>query len=114
MGVLLTAIIVAGRSGSAFAAEIGAMRLNEEVDALNATGVSTPDDVLVPRTIGLVIALPLLTVIADAVGLAGGAPAVPRAARTCRLAQYIQRVQDAIAPTTFWVGIIKARRCSRC
>ena len=73
LGVLLTAIIVAGRSGSAFAAEIGAMQLNEEVDALEATGVDPYEVLVVPRVLGLVIALPLLTLIADLIGLTGGA-----------------------------------------
>ena len=73
LGVLLTAVIVAGRSGSAFAAELGAMKLNEEVDALTATGVEPVEVLVLPRVLGLVIALPLLTAIADGVGLAGGA-----------------------------------------
>jgi hypothetical protein len=73
MGVLLTAIIVAGRSGSAFAAEIGVMRLNEEVDALQSMGVDYFEVLVLPRLIGLFIALPLLTIIADAMGLVGGA-----------------------------------------
>ena len=73
LAVLLTAIIVAGRSGSAFAAEIGAMKLNEEVDALHAIGVDPHEVLVLPRVIGLVIALPLLTVVADLVGLTGGA-----------------------------------------
>src|SRR5205823_6440526 len=58
LGVLLTAIIVAGRSGSAFAAELGSMRLNEEVDALTATAVDPFEVLVVPRVLGLVIALP--------------------------------------------------------
>ncbi len=107
MGVLLTAIIVAGRSGSAFAAEIGAMRLNEEIDALKATGVDPIDVLVLPRTVGLVIALPLLTVIADGVGLAGGA-ILCRLLLDMPLIQYIQRMDEAIADTTFWVGIMKA------
>lgn len=107
MGVLLTAIIVAGRSGSAFAAEIGAMQLNEEVDALKAIGV-VPNEVLVlPRVLGLVVALPLLTVIANGVGLAGGA-LLCSFLLDMPLVQYIQRMQEAIGPWTFWVGIIKA------
>jgi phospholipid/cholesterol/gamma-HCH transport system permease protein len=107
MGVLLTAIIVAGRSGSAFAAEIGAMQLNEEVDALKAIGV-VPNEVLVlPRVLGLVVALPLLTVIADGVGLAGGA-LLCSFLLDMPLVQYVQRMQEAIGPWTFWVGIIKA------
>jgi len=107
MGVLLTAIIVAGRSGSAFAAEIGAMQLNEEIDALKAIGVNPVDVLVIPRTLGLVIALPLLTVIADGVGLAGGA-ILCRLLLDMSLIQYIQRMDEAIADTTFWVGIIKA------
>jgi phospholipid/cholesterol/gamma-HCH transport system permease protein len=107
LAVLLTAIIVAGRSGSAFAAEIGAMKLNEEVDALHAIGVAPHEVLIVPRVIGLVIALPLLTVIADFIGLAGGA-LLCKWLLDMPLPLYMDRVQDAIAPTTFWVGIIKA------
>jgi phospholipid/cholesterol/gamma-HCH transport system permease protein len=107
LGVLLTAIIVAGRSGSAFAAEIGAMRLNEEVDALKATGVDPIEVLVLPRAIGLVIALPLLTVVADAVGLAGGA-LLCRWLLEMPFIQYFQRMDEAIGPMTFWVGIIKA------
>ncbi len=107
LAVLLTAIIVAGRSGSAFAAEIGAMRLNEEVDALHAIGVPPHEVLIVPRVIGLVIALPLLTVIADFIGLTGGA-LLCHWLLDMPLPLYLDRVQDAISPTTFWVGIIKA------
>jgi phospholipid/cholesterol/gamma-HCH transport system permease protein len=107
LSVLLTAIIVAGRSGSAFAAEIGAMKLNEEVDALQATGVDPFEVLIVPRVFGLIIALPLLTVISDAIGLAGGA-LLCRYLLDMPLTQYLERVNDSIAPTTFWVGIIKA------
>jgi phospholipid/cholesterol/gamma-HCH transport system permease protein len=107
LGVLLTAIIVAGRSGSAFAAEIGAMKLNEEVDALHAIGVEPHEVLILPRVIGLVVALPLLTVIADGIGLTGGA-LLCKWLLDMPLVLYLQRVQDAIAPTTFWVGIIKA------
>lgn len=107
MGVLLTAIIVAGRSGSAFAAEIGVMKLNEEVDALDAMGFQPIEVLVLPRVLGLVIAMPLLTIIADAVGLAGGA-LLCRWLLDIPIAQYLARMQEAIAPTTFWVGIIKA------
>ncbi len=107
MAVLLTAIIVAGRSGSAFAAEIGAMRLNEEIDALKATGVDAIEVLILPRIIGLVIALPLLAVIADAVGLAGGA-LLCRFLLDMPFVQYFGRMNEAIGPMTFWVGIIKA------
>jgi phospholipid/cholesterol/gamma-HCH transport system permease protein len=107
LGVLLTAIIVAGRTGSAFAAELGSMRLNEEVDALDAIGVDTVESLVLPRVLGMMIALPLLTVIADIVGLTGGA-------MLCiwlldmPLAQFISRANEAIGPTTFWAGLVKA------
>jgi phospholipid/cholesterol/gamma-HCH transport system permease protein len=107
LGVLLTAIIIAGRSGSAFAAEIGAMRLNEEVDALNATGVDPFEVLVLPRMLGLVIALPLLTVLADGVGLVGGG-LLCHVLLDMPLVQYLNRVQESIASTTFWVGVIKA------
>ena len=107
LGVLLTAIIVAGRSGSAFAAEIGSMQLNEEVDALQAIGVDPFDALVLPRIIGLTIALPLLTVIADAVGLTGGA-LLCKYLLDIPLPQYLIRMNDSIASTTFWVGVIKA------
>jgi phospholipid/cholesterol/gamma-HCH transport system permease protein len=107
LAVLLTAIIVAGRSGSAFAAEIGVMKLNEEVDALHAIGVDPHEVLVVPRVVGLVIALPLLTVAADLVGLTGGA-LLCLFLLDMPLVLFIERAQDAIAPTTFWVGIMKA------
>ena len=107
LGVLLTAIIVAGRSGSAFAAEIGAMQLNEEVDALRAIGVNPIDVLVVPRVLGLVIALPLLTIIADVIGLAGGA-LLCRFLLDMPLTQFLNRANEAIASTTFWVGLVKA------
>jgi phospholipid/cholesterol/gamma-HCH transport system permease protein len=107
LGVLLTSIIVAGRSGSAFAAEIGSMKLNEEVDALIATGVDPFEALVVPRVLGLVIALPLLTVIADLIGLTGGA-LLCRLLLDMPLTQYVNRVNEAISPSTFWVGVVKA------
>jgi phospholipid/cholesterol/gamma-HCH transport system permease protein len=107
LGVLLTAIIVAGRSGSAFAAEIGAMCLNEEVDALSAIGVDPIEVLVLPRILGLVIALPLLTVIADFIGLVGGG-LLCHTLLGMPLAQYLSRANEAIASTTFWVGLMKA------
>ncbi len=107
MGVLLTAIIVAGRSGSAFAAEIGVMKLNEEVDALDAIGMNPVEVLVLPRVIGLVIALPLLTVLADATGLVGGG-LLSSWLVNIPPTQYLQRMQEAISSTTFWAGIVKA------
>ncbi len=107
LGVLLTAIIIAGRSGSAFAAEIGSMQLNAEVDALRAMGVDADEVLVLPRLIGITIALPLLTVIADGVGLCGGA-ILCRYLLHIPLQQYLIRLNEAIAPTTFWAGLVKA------
>jgi phospholipid/cholesterol/gamma-HCH transport system permease protein len=107
MGVLLTSIIVAGRSGSAFAAEIGSMRLNEEVDALQAIGVDPFEVLVLPRVLGLMIALPLLTIIADIIGLMGGA-VLCRYLLDIPITQYLTRVAESISHTTFWVGLMKA------
>jgi phospholipid/cholesterol/gamma-HCH transport system permease protein len=107
LGVLLTAIIVAGRTGSAFAAELGSMKLNEEVDALDATGVDAIEALVLPRILGLMIAMPLLTVLADLIGMAGGA-ALCQTLLDMPLQQFINRANEAIAPTTFWAGMIKA------
>jgi phospholipid/cholesterol/gamma-HCH transport system permease protein len=107
LGVLLTAIIVAGRSGSAFAAELGAMQLNDEVDALRAIGMDPVEVLVLPRIFGLVIALPALTVLADAMGLAGGA-LLSWYLVDIPFGQFVERVQGAIGEMTFWVGIIKA------
>jgi len=107
LGVLLTSIITAGRSASSYAAELGSMQLNEEVDALVATGIDPFEVLVVPRVLGFVIALPLLTVLADLVGLTGGA-LLCRYLLDMPITQYVNRVDEAIAPTTFWVGLIKA------
>jgi phospholipid/cholesterol/gamma-HCH transport system permease protein len=107
MGVLLTAIIVAGRSGSAFAAEIGVMQLNEETDALRAMGMNPIELLVVPRVLALVIALPCLTVIADAMGLAGGG-LLSMLKLHIPLPQFTSRLRESLAPTTFWAGLVKA------
>ncbi|MGH8299826.1 MAG: MlaE family ABC transporter permease, partial [Steroidobacteraceae bacterium] len=80
---------------------------NEEVDALRATGVDPFEALVLPRVLGLVISLPLLTIVADLVGLIGGA-VLCAALLHMPLEQYAHRVSEAISPTTFWVGLIKA------
>jgi phospholipid/cholesterol/gamma-HCH transport system permease protein len=107
MGVLLTAIILAGRSGSAFAAEIGVMQLNEETDALRAMGMNPIEMLVVPRVLALIIVLPLLTVIADAMGLAGGG-LLSLINLHIPLPQFTTRLRESLGPTTFWAGLIKA------
>src|SRR5207244_12052461 len=95
-------------SGSAFAAELGSMKLNEEVDALYATGVDPIEALVLPRLLGLMIALPLLTIVADIIGLLGGA-LLCRYLLDISLTQYLTRVNEAITPGTFWTGLMKAR-----
>jgi phospholipid/cholesterol/gamma-HCH transport system permease protein len=107
MGVIMTAIMVAGRSGSAFAASLGSMKLNEELDALQVMGLS-PNQVLVaPRIVALLIALPLLTVVADIAGLAGGL-VLSFSVLDMSATQYINRVMESASATDLWVGVIKA------
>jgi phospholipid/cholesterol/gamma-HCH transport system permease protein len=72
LGPLLTAIIIAGRSGSAIAAEIGTMKVGEEIDALRTMGLSHVNFLFVPRMMALLIVLPCLTILADAIGIFGG------------------------------------------
>ena len=109
MGVLLTAIMVAGRSGSAFAAEIGVMKINQEVDAITTMGMNPLEVLVLPRVIALIITLPLLTLIADLMGLAGAA-VLTNLLLDIPLVQFLERVHGLIANNMwmFWAGIIKA------
>ncbi len=107
MGVLLTAIMVAGRSGSAFAAQLGVMKINEEVDAMRAIGLDPFAVLVVPRILGLVIALPLLTVLANFFGL-GGAALLSYTLLDIPLEQFLNRIEQSISLWSWWVGIIKA------
>jgi phospholipid/cholesterol/gamma-HCH transport system permease protein len=107
IGILLTAVVVAGRSGSAFTAQIGMMKVNEEVDALRTLGLDPIEVLVLPRLLALMIALPLLAFFADIMALFGGGI-------MCAFVldispdQYLDRLGTAIWPRTFWVGIVKA------
>ncbi len=107
MGVLLTAVLVAGRSGSAFAAEIGVMKLNEEVDAMKTMGMNPMEVLVVPRIIALVLVLPILTFFADIAGLIGGAFSVALMVGI-PLERFLDQMQGFITIWTFLVGLIKA------
>lgn len=72
MGALMVAIVMAGRTGAAFAAEIGSMKLNEEIDSLRTFGISPMEFLILPRTLSLLLMIPLLTIYADFVGILGG------------------------------------------
>jgi phospholipid/cholesterol/gamma-HCH transport system permease protein len=107
MGILLTAIVVAGRSGSAFTAEIGAMQVNEEVDALRVTGLDPMEVLVAPRVLALMISLPLLAFFADIMGLLGGG-LMSVALIDVSFGQYWRILNTAVNLNTFLVGIIKA------
>jgi phospholipid/cholesterol/gamma-HCH transport system permease protein len=107
MGVLITAIMVAGRSGSAFAAEIGAMKIRDEINALQTMGLDPIEVLVVPRLIALVIVLPLLTFLADVIGLAGGG-VMSLSLLNISFPQYFSRVEDVATTTMFFVGMVKA------
>jgi len=107
MGVLLTAIMIAGRSGSAFTAEIGVMKLREEVDALRATGLDPFQMLVVPRLVAIIISLPLLTFIADIMGLLGGAVMSHMLIDT-NFKEYMDQVERIATLQIFFVGLVKA------
>ncbi len=107
MGVLLTAIVIAGRTGSAFTAEIGTMQVNEEVDAMRTIGLDPIEVLVLPRILALVIALPLLAVFADLLGLIGGA-LMSFVVLDISLAQFAERFRTVVPMWSFWIGLIKA------
>jgi len=107
MGVLITAILVAGRSGSAMAAEIGMMKVREEVDAMQTMGLDPFEVLVLPRVIALVIMVPLLTLVADFAGLAGAAFSVG-IILDLPLQAYLANAGEALTPWNFWSGMIKA------
>jgi len=104
---LLTAIIVAGRSGSAYAAQIGTMKVTEEIDALRTIGISPQELLVLPKMIALIIALPLLTVFADVSGIIGGM-LMARSKLDVSFDVFIVRLGDAVSLPSFLTGIIKA------
>ncbi|MBF2716328.1 ABC transporter permease [Agrobacterium vitis] len=107
IGVLLTAIMIAGRSGSAITAEIGSMKMREEVDALKVIGLNPIGVLVLPRIVALVIALPLLTVIANFAALYGAA-VVSFAYSGITFQVFVTRLHDAVDYATFAAGLIKA------
>ncbi|EDP65698.1 ABC transporter, inner membrane subunit [alpha proteobacterium BAL199] len=107
IGILLTAIIVAGRSGSAFAAQIGTMKVNQEIDALETMGLSVIDVLVLPRVIALIIVLPALTVFADVAGLVGGAM-VCMFQLDMTIGQFLTQLSAGVTVWSFATGLIKA------
>ena len=104
---LITAIIVAGRSGSAYAAQIGTMAVTEEIDAMRTIGIAPLELLVLPKVVALMIALPLLTVFADVMGVFGGM-LMAQAQLNVGHAEFIDRISKAVSITTLMVGIGKA------
>ena len=107
LGILMTAIMVAGRSGSAFAAQIGTMKLTEEIDAMRTIGVSPMDALVVPRVLAAMIMLPLLGFFAALCAIIGGA-AISALQLGIPFFTFLARIQEVVPIYDFWVGIIKA------
>lgn len=107
IGILLTAIVVAGRSGSAFTAQIGYMQLNQEVDAMRVMSLDPVVYLVVPRLVALVIALPLLGFFSDMMALLGGA-LMGDVLIGLNFGQFLSQLNLSIGAWTFWTGMMKA------
>jgi phospholipid/cholesterol/gamma-HCH transport system permease protein len=104
---LMTAIIVSGRSGAAFAAELGTMRVSEEIDALRTMGFSPVPYLIVPRVLALAVVAPVLTLIGDVVGVLGGL-AVGIASLDLTPSAYVAELRTAVVPADVWTGLVKS------
>ncbi len=107
IGVLLTAIMIAGRSGSAFTAQIGTMQVNEEIDAMRTLGLDPTEVLILPRVNGLLITLPILAFLSNCAGLLGGA-VMATAVLDVTFVQFIHQLQSVVTLNHFFVGMIKA------
>lgn len=106
MGAMMCGIIMAGRTGATYAAELGTMQVNEEIDAFRTLGINPVNFLVVPRILALGFMMPLLCVYADLLGIAGGA-VVGAGFSDITLRQYINETQTAVPLTHFFIGIIK-------
>jgi len=107
LGGLVTAIIIAGRSGSAFTAQIGTMQVNEELDAMQTIGLNIAETLVLPRVLGLIVALPILTLFADVVGIIGGM-VMTYFDLGVTIPAFMRELGNAITVKTLMVGLIKA------
>jgi phospholipid/cholesterol/gamma-HCH transport system permease protein len=107
MGAVMAGVIMAGRTGAAFAAQLGTMQVNEEIDALKTLGISPMQYLVVPRVVALIIMMPLLCVYADALGIAGGA-LVSSLTMDISLVQYFKQAQTAVHMRDLWLGVSKS------
>lgn len=107
IGIMLTAIVVAGRSGSAFTAQIGTMKVNQEIDAMRTLGLDPLEVLVLPRLLALLVALPLLGFFADVMGLFGGGLMVVLALGIPP-GQFLNQLDTSVTPAIFMVGLVKA------
>ena len=107
LGVLMTAIMVAGRSGSAFAAQLGTMKLTEEVDAMRTIGVSPVEALVIPRVLATVVMMPLLGFYAAILAIIGGA-FISDLVLGIPFFTFLLRIQEVVPIRDLWVGLIKA------
>jgi phospholipid/cholesterol/gamma-HCH transport system permease protein len=107
LGILMTAIMVAGRSGSAFAAQIGTMKITEEIDAMRTIGVVPMEALVVPRMLATVVMMPLLGIYASIVAMIGGG-LLCWVALDIPPATFVQRIREVTPITDFYVGMVKA------
>ncbi|MEX0852330.1 MAG: MlaE family lipid ABC transporter permease subunit [Bauldia sp.] len=107
IGVLLVAIMIAGRSGSSYTAELGSMKMREEIDALRTMGVDPAEVLILPRVVALVIALPILTFLGSMAALTGGGLVTWLYGGMSPLI-FLERLRDAVSMDDFQVGMIKA------
>ena len=103
----IVAILIAGRSGSAYAAQIGTMKVTEELDAVRTLGLSPMQLLVLPRVFALVIAVPLLTVYADILGVIGGALIASNQLNVSGV-EFVERLEEAVPLRHFFIGIGKA------
>jgi phospholipid/cholesterol/gamma-HCH transport system permease protein len=107
MGAVMAAVIMAGRTGAAFAAQLGSMQVNEEIDALKTFGFSPMQYLVIPRVIALVIMMPLLCLYADFLGIFGGA-VISSLTLDLSLAQYYNQTVSAVHLSDVWLGVSKS------
>jgi phospholipid/cholesterol/gamma-HCH transport system permease protein len=107
LGVLLAAIILAGRSGSAFTAQIGTMKVNEEVDAMEVLGLDPIEVLVLPRLFAMMITLPLVAFFANIMGLLGGA-ILCWAALDISIPTFLRQLRSPLPGWSFWIGVLKA------
>ncbi len=108
IGVLIVSIMVAGRTGSAFTAEIGSMKMREEIDALKVMGLNPVEVLVVPRMIALIVGLPILTfIVGDLAAIAGGAM-VANIYGNIPIDIFLSRMQEEVSQRHIWIGLAKA------